>query len=246
MRGQACRGNMGSQGGWRNRRKIRCRKMGIWDRYSAANGLDGLEIYDWRAEAVRFELTEGFAFAAFQDQCLNPLGHASKTSILKRAGEPTRIFPDARKITVSDSPGSAMNTALNSSTVETGPALLTFTDSAADKIKQLIDEEDNPKLKLRVFVQGGGCAGFQYGFTFEDEEDKAHSEQENEEDEDEEPVGDYVFTAKNGVQLLIDSMSYQYLVGAEIDYKDDLNGAQFVIKNPNAMTSCGCGSSFSI
>src|SRR5260363_203325 len=71
MRGQACRGNMGCQGGWRNRRKIRCRKMAIWDRYSAANGLDGLEIYDWRAEAVRFELTEGFPFAGFQDSALN-------------------------------------------------------------------------------------------------------------------------------------------------------------------------------
>src|SRR5260363_424799 len=129
--------------------------MAIWDRYSAANGLDGLEIYDWRAEAVRFELTEGFPFAGFQDQCLKPLGRLSATSILERAGESTRIFTDDRKITVSDSPGSAMNTALNSSTVETGPALLTFTDSAADKIKQLIDEEDNPKLKLRVFVQGG-------------------------------------------------------------------------------------------
>src|SRR5260364_221869 len=180
MRGQACRGNMGCQGGWRILWKIRCRKMAIWDRYSAANGLDGLEIYDWRAEAVRFELTEGFLFAGFQDQCLKTLAAASKTSILLRAVESTLIFPDDRKITFSDSPGSAMNTALNSSTVETGSKLLTFTDSAADKIKQLIDEEDNPKLKLRVFVQGGGCAGFQYGFTFEDEEDKAHSEQENE------------------------------------------------------------------
>ncbi len=137
-----------------------------------------------------------------------------------------------------------MSAALDSSTLETGSAALTFTDSAADKIKQLIDEEDNPKLKLRVFVQGGGCSGFQYGFTFEDkEEDEDRSETE---DDDEEPVGDYVFTAKNGVQLLIDSMSYQYLVGAEIDYKDDLNGAQFVIKNPNAVTRCGCGSSFSV
>src|SRR5260363_188770 len=139
-----------------------------------------------------------------------------------------------------------MNTALNSSTVETGPALLTFTDSAADKNQAIDRRRGQSQAETARFCPGGGCAGFQYGFTFEEEEDKAQSEQENEEDGDEEPGGDYVFTAKNGVQLLIDSMSYQYLVGAEIDYKDDLNGAQFVIKNPNAMTSCGCGSSFSI
>ena len=109
------------------------------------------------------------------------------------------------------------------------PSLLVFTDSAADKVKQLIEEEGNPALKLRVFVQGGGCSGFQYGFTF-----------------DEEINEDDTVMDKAGVQLLIDSMSYQYLVGAEIDYKDDLNGAQFVIKNPNASTTCGCGSSFSV
>ncbi|AFQ49240.1 MULTISPECIES: iron-sulfur cluster insertion protein ErpA [Burkholderia] len=109
------------------------------------------------------------------------------------------------------------------------PLPFVFTDAAADKVKQLIDEEGNPDLKLRVFVQGGGCSGFQYGFTF-----------------DEEVNEDDTVMNKNGVQLLIDSMSYQYLVGAEIDYKDDLNGAQFVIKNPNATTTCGCGSSFSV
>ncbi|WP_321805183.1 iron-sulfur cluster insertion protein ErpA [Burkholderia sp. BCC1993] len=109
------------------------------------------------------------------------------------------------------------------------PMPFVFTDAAADKVKQLIDEEGNPDLKLRVFVQGGGCSGFQYGFTF-----------------DEEVNEDDTVMNKNGVQLLIDSMSYQYLVGAEIDYKDDLNGAQFVIKNPNATTTCGCGSSFSV
>ncbi|HEF5872164.1 TPA: iron-sulfur cluster insertion protein ErpA [Burkholderia cenocepacia] len=109
------------------------------------------------------------------------------------------------------------------------PMPFVFTDAAADKVKQLIDEEGNPDLKLRVFVQGGGCSGFQYGFTF-----------------DEEVNEDDTVMDKNGVQLLIDSMSYQYLVGAEIDYKDDLNGAQFVIKNPNATTTCGCGSSFSV
>nr|WP_311530272.1 iron-sulfur cluster insertion protein ErpA [uncultured Ralstonia sp.] len=108
------------------------------------------------------------------------------------------------------------------------PAPLVFTDSAADKVKQLIEEEGNPELKLRVFVQGGGCSGFQYGFTF-----------------DEETNEDDTTMTKNGVSLLIDSMSYQYLVGAEIDYKEDINGAQFVIKNPNASTTCGCGSSFS-
>jgi iron-sulfur cluster insertion protein len=109
------------------------------------------------------------------------------------------------------------------------PMPFVFTDAAAEKVKQLIDEEGNPDLKLRVFVQGGGCSGFQYGFTF-----------------DEEVNEDDTVMDKSGVQLLVDSMSYQYLVGAEIDYKDDLNGAQFVIKNPNATTTCGCGSSFSV
>jgi iron-sulfur cluster insertion protein len=109
------------------------------------------------------------------------------------------------------------------------PAPLVFTDSAADKVRQLIEEEGNDNLKLRVFVQGGGCSGFQYGFTF-----------------DEEVAEDDTSMQKNGVTLLIDAMSYQYLVGAEIDYKDGLEGAQFVIKNPNATTTCGCGSSFSV
>jgi len=109
------------------------------------------------------------------------------------------------------------------------PAPLIFTESAASKVKQLIDEEGNPSLKLRVFVQGGGCSGFQYGFTF-----------------DEETNDDDTVMEKNGVHLLIDAMSYQYLVGAEIDYKDDLEGSQFVIKNPNATTTCGCGSSVSV
>ncbi|KMQ77751.1 putative iron binding protein from the HesB_IscA_SufA family [Candidatus Burkholderia pumila] len=109
------------------------------------------------------------------------------------------------------------------------PMPFVFTDAAADRVKQLIDEEGNPDLKLRVFVQGGGCSGFQYGFTF-----------------DEDVNGDDTVMNKAGVQLLVDAMSYQYLVGAEIDYKDDLNGAQFVIKNPNATTTCGCGSSFSV
>lgn len=109
------------------------------------------------------------------------------------------------------------------------PAPIVFTDAAAEKVAQLIEEEGNPDLKLRVFVQGGGCSGFQYGFTFD--------EIVNEDD---------TTMVKNGVQLLIDSMSYQCLVGAEIDYKDSLEGAQFVIKNPSATSTCGCGSSFSV
>jgi iron-sulfur cluster insertion protein len=108
------------------------------------------------------------------------------------------------------------------------PDPFVFTDSAAAKVADLIAEEGNPDLKLRVFVQGGGCSGFSYGFTFD--------EITNEDD---------TTMTKNGVSLLIDAMSYQYLVGAEIDYKDDLEGAQFVIKNPNATSTCGCGSSFS-
>ncbi len=108
------------------------------------------------------------------------------------------------------------------------PAPFVFTDSAADKVKSLIEEEGNPDLKLRVFVTGGGCSGFQYGFTF-----------------DEATNDDDTTMQKNGVTLLIDAMSYQYLVGAEIDYKEDLEGAQFVIKNPGATSTCGCGSSFS-
>ncbi|MGH8730053.1 MAG: iron-sulfur cluster insertion protein ErpA [Burkholderiales bacterium] len=108
------------------------------------------------------------------------------------------------------------------------PGPLVFTDSAANKVKQLIDEEGNPDLKLRVFVTGGGCSGFQYGFTF----DEASSE-------------DDTSMVKNGVTLLIDPMSFQYLAGAEIDYQEGLEGAQFVIKNPNATSTCGCGSSFS-
>ncbi|BDX22302.1 MULTISPECIES: iron-sulfur cluster insertion protein ErpA [Polynucleobacter] len=108
------------------------------------------------------------------------------------------------------------------------PTPLVFTDSAAAKVADLIAEEGNPELKLRVFVQGGGCSGFQYGFTFDDAV--------NEDD---------TLFEKNGVTLLVDSMSFQYLVGAEIDYKEDINGSQFVIKNPNASSSCGCGSSFS-
>ncbi len=119
---------------------------------------------------------------------------------------------------------------MNAETLEMDVAAdaLLFTDAAALKVSELIKEEGNPNLKLRVFVQGGGCSGFQYGFTFD----------ENVEEGD-------TCIERHGVRLLVDPMSFQYLVGAEIDYKEDLEGAQFVIRNPNATTTCGCGSSFS-
>ena len=113
--------------------------------------------------------------------------------------------------------------------LQTPPSPLVFTDSAADKVRDLLIDEGNPDLKLRVFVQGGGCSGFQYGFTF-----------------DEEVSDDDTRINKNGVTLLVDPMSFQYLFGAEIDYKEDIEGSQFVIRNPNASTTCGCGSSFDI
>ncbi len=110
----------------------------------------------------------------------------------------------------------------------TGAPSLLFTDAAAGKVAELIREESNPNLKLRVFVQGGGCSGFQYGFTFDENIEEGDTQVSN-----------------AGVTLLIDPMSVQYLTGAEIDYREDLEGAQFVIRNPNATTTCGCGSSFS-
>lgn len=106
---------------------------------------------------------------------------------------------------------------------------LNFTDAAAVKVGQLIESEGNPSLKLRVYIQGGGCSGFQYGFTFDEEVQEGDTEIEN-----------------AGVTLLVDPMSVQYLLGAEIDYREDLSGAQFIIRNPNASTTCGCGSSFSV
>jgi len=108
------------------------------------------------------------------------------------------------------------------------PEPLIFTDSAASKVRQLIEDEGNNNLMLRVFVTGGGCSGFQYGFTFDEDVKEGDTRVE-----------------KGGVTLLIDPMSFQYLVGAEIDYTEGLEGAQFVIRNPNATTTCGCGSSFS-
>ena len=108
------------------------------------------------------------------------------------------------------------------------PTPINFSDNAVKKVKELIEEEGTPDLKLRVFVSGGGCSGMQYGFTFE--------ESINEDD---------TKVEKDNVMLLIDPMSLQYLTGAEIDYQDNVQGSQFVIKNPNATTTCGCGSSFS-
>jgi len=120
-----------------------------------------------------------------------------------------------------------MNMATEINPDELSPII--FTDSAANKVRQLIEEEDNADLKLRIYVSGGGCSGFQYGFTF----DESTAE------------GD-TCVEKNGVTLIVDPMSYQYLIGAEIDYQEGLDGSRFVIKNPNATTTCGCGSSFSV
>jgi iron-sulfur cluster insertion protein len=112
---------------------------------------------------------------------------------------------------------------------ETAPeeTLLVFTDAAAAKVGELIRGEGNPALMLRVFVQGGGCSGLQYGFEFDETVQDGDTQVEN-----------------LGVKLLIDPMSFQYLTGAQIDYREGLEGAQFVIRNPNATTTCGCGSSF--
>jgi iron-sulfur cluster insertion protein len=107
------------------------------------------------------------------------------------------------------------------------PAALVFTDAAARKVGDLIRAEDNPRLMLRVYVQGGGCSGLSYGFEFDETLQDGDTCVENQ-----------------GVRLLVDPMSVQYLMGAEIDYREGLDGAQFVIRNPNATTTCGCGSSF--
>ena len=108
-------------------------------------------------------------------------------------------------------------------------APLIFSDSAAAKVKDMIDEEGNPQLKLRIYVSGGGCSGFEYGFAFD--------ESVNEDD---------MKVEKSGVTLLVDAVSFQYLVGAEIDYEEGLEGSRFKIRNPNATSTCGCGSSFSV
>jgi iron-sulfur cluster insertion protein len=115
-------------------------------------------------------------------------------------------------------------------TVETFiPTPLVFTEAAARKVKTLVEEEGNPRLRLRVFVTGGGCSGFQYGFTFDDE-----------------LADDDTLVEREGVNLVVDSMSFQYLAGAEVDYQEGLEGSRFVINNPNASSTCGCGASFSI
>lgn len=108
-------------------------------------------------------------------------------------------------------------------------AVLDVTSSAVAKVRSLVDEEGNPDLKLRVFITGGGCSGFQYGFAF-----------------DEVAAEDDAVVDQDGVKVLVDAMSYPYLLGARVDYREDLNGAKFVIENPNAASTCGCGSSFSI
>lgn len=116
------------------------------------------------------------------------------------------------------------------STAETyTPQTVQVTNSAIAKVKSLIEEEGNEELKLRVFVTGGGCSGFQYGFTF-----------------DELVAEDDSVLDAGGIQVLVDSMSYPYLMGAEVNYEEGLQGSKFVVQNPNASTTCGCGSSFSI
>ena len=105
---------------------------------------------------------------------------------------------------------------------------LIFTDAAAMKVGSLLSEEDNANMNLRVYVTGGACSGFQYGFSFDENKDDGDTE-----------------VTKRGVNLIVDPMSIQYLMGAEIDFQEDLQGARFVIKNPNATTTCSCGSSFS-
>lgn len=109
------------------------------------------------------------------------------------------------------------------------PRKLVFTEAAARKTMELILEERNPDLKLRVYISGGGCSGFQYGFMF-----------------DENSAEDDIVVTNDGVTLVVDPLSFQYLAGAEVDYTENLQGAQFVIRNPNATTTCGCGSSFSV
>ena len=106
---------------------------------------------------------------------------------------------------------------------------MNISDSAANKVRTLIQEEENNNLKLRVFVTGGGCSGFEYGFTF-----------------DEDIEDDDTRIDKEGVTLLIDALSYQYLAGSVVDYKEDLQGSRFTVENPNAITTCGCGNSFSL
>lgn len=138
------------------------------------------------------------------------------------------------------------------------PVPIQFSESAAQKVYELIEEEGNPNLMLRVYVTGGGCSGFQYGFSFDETQNaddmvvekwitkKAANDENNKNKDEDEAGGDEGGdSGKVLVKLLVDPMSFQYLAGAEIDYKSDLQGEQFIIRNPNAKTTCGCGSSFS-
>lgn len=109
------------------------------------------------------------------------------------------------------------------------PNEIRLTDNAVAKVRALVTDEGNPALKLRVYITGGGCSGFQYGFTFE-----------------ETTTDDDWVVEKGGITAVIDAMSYQYLAGSEVDYTEGLEGSRFVVNNPNATTTCGCGASFSI
>ena len=123
-----------------------------------------------------------------------------------------------------------MNTPIEiTAPVENAMPGIVFTNAAARKVQELILEERNPDLKLRVYISGSGCSGFQYGFSFDEEQGE-----------------DDIAVRNDGVMLLVDPLSFQYLMGAEVDYSESLQGAQFVIRNPNASTTCGCGSSFSV
>jgi iron-sulfur cluster insertion protein len=121
------------------------------------------------------------------------------------------------------------DTQVQNESYEEAPEPIVFTEACVAKVKELLADEENQNMMLRVFVQGGGCQGFQYGFQFE-----------------EKPEADDTLLEHDGVTFLVDSLSFQYLVGAEIDFKDDLEGSQFVIRNPNAVTTCSCGSSFAM
>lgn len=149
-------------------------------------------------------------------------------ALLQRAPRFDAVWPRAYTLSMSETVTAPAAPEIAPSTGGDEP-LLIFTDAAARKVGDLIAGEGNPKLMLRVFVQGGGCSGLQYGFEFDEELQEGDTCIENQ-----------------GVKLLVDPMSSQYLGGAEIDYREGLDGAQFVIRNPNAQTSCGCGSSFNV
>lgn len=144
---------------------------------------------------------------------------------LQKLENTKREYNLSRNITAS----STMNDTITPTYLDAESAPLLFSNAAAGKVRELIAEEGNPDLKLRVYISGGGCSGFQYGFTF-----------------DEARADDDLAVDNDGVTLLVDPLSLQYLAGAEIDYSESLTGAQFVIRNPNAKTTCGCGSSFTV